>query len=423
MQKTFATKTLTKDKTILTTNRRAEVGTLLSRIVTLFSTLGIVLLNTNYLGTEGQGTASLVNLGILLIVALSNFIGGGALSYLIPRMGAKPTLWPSLIWALVSTIILYIVFQLYNIVPEEYIFLTCALGLIQSLFIYFLQVIVARMSFAHYNLIVGVQSLSAFLSLLLLYAVFGFTNTNSFLVSLFISFGITLIFSVYAAIPIYKHYKNKDVSSSAAFIELLSYGKFVQGGNIFHLLNQRLNFVLLENLAPSGRLLTGIFSLAMYAAEAIWTVAKSLSLVQASTISNSEDEQAHHRLTSSNMKISVGIAFIASMVILAIPEKLYATIFGSEVEGLKLALITLIPAIIANSFSIIYAHYFSGTGRHRYNMYASALGFAGGILSGIILIPEHHLQGAAWSASIAFVLQAVVLSGLYRKKWLQFKSS
>ena len=397
-------------------NRKAEAGTFASRLIILACTLGIVLLNTHYLGTAGQGTASLVNLGILLIVALSNFIGGGALAYLIPRIGTRATFIPSVLWAGVSTLLLYGIFMLYPIVPGEYILYTCLLGLLQSLFIYFLQVLVANMQFTRYNIAVSIQSCTAFLSLLLFFLAAGWNDPMAFIASLGVSFAVTFCVSLVWVLPMVKNDPNVAPGNKKNFLDMFHYGKFVQGGNITHLLNQRLNFVLLENLAPSGRLLTGIFSLAMYAAEATWTIAKSLSLVQYSRISNSGNPDEHHALVRRNVRIALLVAVFASLVIAMVPESLYQWIFGSNVDGLRWTLLLLIPAIVANSFSIIYAHYFSGIGLHRFNMLASGTGLVLGLTVGLLLIPPMGLKGAAIASSIAFVAQAMALHLWYTKE-------
>jgi O-antigen/teichoic acid export membrane protein len=111
----------------------------------------------------------------------------------------------------------------------------------------------------------------------------------------------------------------------------------------------------------------------------------------------------------------MGIACAASAVVFCLPQEFYDFIFQRKIEGLKITLLWLIPGLIANAASIIYAHYFSGTGKQRYNMMASLLGLIAGLGFGIAFIPKWGLAAAAMSTSIAFSVQAIYFFIQYRK--------
>lgn len=384
-----------------------------SRLVIICATLSIVLINTHYLGVEGQGTASLINFGILLIAALSNFIGGGALVYLIPRMSDGSTFWPSVIWASISAFIFYFILNAIDFLPASFILHVCILGFIQSVFGYLSQVSMAKMQAAQYNTGVSVQAVSLAISLAILVIGLEIRSSWSMIYALYISFISALIqFGWYNR----KYIQQAQIKGSLnTGMHLFKLGKFAQGGNILHMLNQRLNLLLLERWALQGLTLTGVFSIALYGAEVIWTVSKSLSADQYSRISNTEDTQMHLLITRKYLVISMGIACAASAVVFCLPQEFYDFIFQRKIEGLKITLLWLIPGLIANAASIIYAHYFSGTGKQRYNMMASLLGLIAGLGFGIAFIPKWGLAAAAMSTSIAFSVQAIYFFIQYRK--------
>jgi O-antigen/teichoic acid export membrane protein len=379
------------------------IGTILTRVLLLLSALTIVLLNTHYLGAEGQGTASLIGLGILLVQAMSNFIGGGAMVFLVPRMREGQAFWPGLLWALISAAIWYLLFHILPVVPGDYVIHACVLGFVQSVYVMLQQVTLARERMREYNIIVSIQAALVACSLLLFFQVFGWLDIHAYITALYVSFGSSVI--CYA-------WSNRAWIGSAektgwsyTWSQLFRLGKFAQGGNILHLLNQRLNFVFLENLRANGRMATGIFSIALYIAEAIWTVSKSLSIIQYSRISNSVNEQEQIRLTMKYLGISMGSVIGCCAVILCIPQGLFTFFFTEDAAELKSALIWLMPGILANGASIIYAHYFSGKGHHRENMIASALGLLLSATLAWILIPSLGIRGAAISTSAAFMVQ------------------
>lgn len=379
-------------------------GTILTRIILMCSAFAVVILNMRNLGAEGQGTAGLIAFGILLVQALSNFIGGGALVYLVPRMQRGESFWPSLTWSVISTILFFGVFNILPVVPSGFIVHACAIGLIQSLHISLQQVTLAQERISSYNGILAMQSALMAVLLFVLFEAFGWVSIYAFITSLYVSHGLTLL--GFIAI-------NRKWIAGGGFRQqretwksLFALGKFAQGGNVLHLLNQRLNLVFLENLWVNGRLATGVYSVALYAAEAIWTVSKSLSIVQYARISNEPDDLAGRSLTLQYLRISLLLVSASCAALVMIPSSWYTTIFTSDASDLKPTLLWLIPGILANGASIIYAHYFSGRGRHRENMIASALGLGLSVILAVWLVPTLGLAGAAISTSAALVIQA-----------------
>jgi O-antigen/teichoic acid export membrane protein len=389
-------------------------GTILTRIVLMCSTLSVVLLNTHYLGTEGQGTASLITLGIMLVLALSQFIGGGAMVYLVPRMAPGKTLLPAAIWAGASAVIWVIVFQFIPLVPQEYIVHACAIGLIQSLYMILQQITLAGERIRLFNGIMAVQAVIVAVCLGAFFFLMEWRHIHAFITALYASslfalLGYTIAnrTSVRAALSAW------DIT---AWKELFRLGKFAQGGNILHLLNQRLNVVFLEHLWHTGRSAVGVMSIALYFAEAIWTVSKSLSVIQYARIANMADDSDQRRLTGHYMKVSLAAVAAGSLALWLVPESWLLVLFTDRADELKPALLWLIPGILANGASIIYAHYFSGRGLHRENMIASGLGLLLSAGAAIILIPSLGIRGASISTSLAFVTQCAWFAVRYRSK-------
>ncbi|MDP4292695.1 MAG: hypothetical protein Q8908_16565, partial [Bacteroidota bacterium] len=75
------------------------IGTSVGKLITALAGFGIVVINAHYIGAAGVGTISLILLGITFINLISNFIGGPAIVYLMPRFDAFRLLVPSYMWA------------------------------------------------------------------------------------------------------------------------------------------------------------------------------------------------------------------------------------------------------------------------------------------------------------------------------------
>ena len=109
------------------------LGTAGARLINALLGFSILIVNTNKLGTEGVGTIGLIILSITIILLLNNFVGGGALIYLIPRIDLFKLFIPSYIWAVFSAISGTYILKFLNLIPVEYTCHILLLSLIQSL--------------------------------------------------------------------------------------------------------------------------------------------------------------------------------------------------------------------------------------------------------------------------------------------------
>lgn len=382
-------------------------SSLVSRLLVMMLTLAVVVMNTNILGDEGQGTAALIQLGILLLVSLTNFIAGGAVVYLTPRFAPRSLLLPAYLWSVIVCVLFYPLLKWSAIVPEAHVLDVCILGLMQALFTFHLQISMGRERIRRFNLIVGLQAFVLAGALAILFFIEQQQSITSYITALYLSFGITLLLSVTASLRYLR--TPTDLNFFAALRELWQYGRFAQAGNILQLLNYRSNLYLLERLLTSGRGAVGVFSIGLYAGEAVWSIGKSLSLVQYARISNSTDAAYNKRLTIHFLYLSGVSAMMLTLVMLVIPESVYLAIFGADMVGLYAVLCWIAPGIVANSLSMIIAHHFSGTGRHSRNTLSSALGLCAMLGSGIPLILALGLSGAAIAASTGYIAQLTAL--------------
>jgi O-antigen/teichoic acid export membrane protein len=89
-------------------------------------------------------------------------------------------------------------------------------------------------------------------------------------------------------------------------------------------------------------------------------------------------------------------------------------VFSSEFADIKLVIYSLAPAIIALAANTIFSHYFSGTGRPKFNLYASLFGLAVAIPALLSLVPLYGFVGAGISTSIAYTVAVVYQWFIFR---------
>ena len=389
--------------------KKVEFLSILNRAFGMISALLLVLMNLHYVHVEGQGTIALINFGILIVATLSQFIGGGALIYLIPRMGENKIALPSIIWIVISA---SITFVLLLALGAPFIGFTLLLGTLQSLFVLQQMILLGKEKIGSYQILLFTQSVSS----LFFVACFYFTTDwgiMAFISGQLLSFIVTASVGFYHTPHVWK--KMRFDLSKNDLQQTAKLGGYAQLGNIFHLGNQRSYLYFLENLGAEGKVFTGVFSVLMYVAEALWSVVKSLSSILASRVAQSSNFSEHLLLTKRYLVLGVTTTVFGTLCFLIVPNSWLAPFVDFDIAFIKEGFFFLIPGIVANTITVSFAHLFSGRGLHQYNFYSALTGFTVAIICSSLLIPTDYLNGACIAASAAFIAQSLVQILLFVK--------
>jgi len=382
--------------------KKVEFLSILNRAFGMISALLLVLLNLHFVHVEGQGTIALINFGILIVATLSQFIGGGALIYLIPRIGENKIALPSIIWIAISACLTFV---LLLALGAPFIGFTLLLGTLQSLFVLQQMILLGKEKIGSYQILLFTQSISS----LFFVACFYFTTDwgiMAFISGQLLSFIFTASVGFYHTPQVWK--KMRFDLSKNDLQQTAKLGGYAQLGNIFHLGNQRSYLYFLENLGAEGKIFTGVFSVLMYVAEALWSVVKSLSSILASRVAQSSNFSEHLLLTKRYLVLGVTTTVFGTICFLLVPNSWLSPFVDFDIAFIKEGFFFLIPGIVANTITVSFAHLFSGRGLHQYNFYSALTGFAVAIICSSLLIPTDYLNGACIAASAAFLAQSLV---------------
>ncbi len=389
--------------------KRVEFLSILNRVFGLISALILVLMNLHFVHVEGQGTIALINFGILILATLSQFIGGGALIYLIPRIGEHKIALPSLLWIAISACLTFVLLLLLG---APFIGFTLLLGTLQAIFVLQQMILLGKEKIESYQVLLFTQSVSSLIFVACFYlatdwGVFAFVSGQVLSFILTASVGFFLTAHVWKSMS-FGLTKN-DLQQTAKL------GGYAQLGNIFHLGNQRSYLYFLENSSAEGKVFAGVFSILMYVAEALWSVVKSLSSILASRVAQTSNFTEHISLTRRYLIIGIPTTTFGTFCFLLVPNNWLAVFVDYDIAFLKEGFFFLVPGIIANAATVSFAHLFSGKGLHQYNFYSAVSGFSVAICLSIFLIPSNNINGACLAASAAFCAQCLVQVFLYFK--------
>lgn len=381
---------------------RPIAGTIATRTFIVLMNLGVVMLAGHRMGAEGLGDISLVLLGITFIMLVNNVVGGGAIVYLLPRHGLKGLLLPSYGWAFFTAIIALVAVHRMELVPRGTEFHVVILAFIHSIHSIHLSVLLGKQKIAQINFLQVIQAAVLLGVFLLLVSGSPRPSLMDYVVASYYSFiiaviGSSILVSLLKFPPKYGH--------TPVLRSMLKHGGSIQMANFLQLLNYRLAYYLIERFQGVAAL--GIYSVGNQLAESAWLGPKSLGAVLYGRISNTENADQNKQLAITAVKLAIGMALAVILVIILVPDGIYQWLFGEEITGITQLVLLLAPGILAMAASQAFSHYFSGVGRNMHNAIGSGLGVIITLLLGMLLIPAYGMDGAAMTASAAYVVNTI----------------
>lgn len=397
---------------------RKIIGTSGSRILNAISSIVLLWMATNYLGTDAWGTAGLILLDISLLILVADIITNPIIFFAGKRnprqLQNQAFKWLLLI--LISSILLFGLLFLvlpklyYTIVPKGYGWHIIALAGLNSLFNINQYMLLGREKIKSFNILFILQFSVTLIFMAIFIFGFNIRDEKAYVYALYFSFLFTLIpgYSI-----VFLHFRKMDeTKQKASFNELFNFGSMTQLSSIVHTLNKRLGFYVIRNFIGLSQL--GVYHSGTQVTEGMRLIGQSIALVQISSIANRDDKKYATELSLQLLKFSVIVTLLAVLFLVMLPESFFAFVFSKSFSGMKQVIFSLGIGVVALSANTIFSHYFAGTGRPKYNLYASLVGLCVTIPALFILIPVFGVLGAGLAASMAYIATATY-------QWFVFK--
>ena len=382
-----------------------------SRLVLLVATMGTVLLNTHYLGSEGMGRVALLQFGLLLVTGMAGFVAAGAVVYVRRSHKPKDLRGVAYLWCVFSSIAAASLGVKIGVFPEEWLYAAGGLGFLQSIVIFHSQLLIASGRIKQNNYLQIIQTSTLLLAVIIAYLVIDLDTPEGFALALLGALAITLLFSIITLWGSWDESPTVKSNVGDARKLLFVHGTQAQTGSILQLFTNRANLSLLFQ-AMGNNAGAGVYSVVYYGVEAVWTIARAIAPMVNNEVAKASVRSERMAITSGYLKKT--IAFTLPLVVLAylIPESVYAWVFG--IDGVSAPLRLLAPGMIAGAVSSILAHHLSGVGLHKWNAITSGLGLAVLLIVGVFVVPIKSVEDAAIAASCAYVAQACGLFFAWR---------
>ena len=393
------------------------LGTGATRAVNVMTQLATLIMGTKFLGAVEWGTAFIAQTDITFLLIGIELIAGSGLVYFTPRKKFSTLMTISYGWIAIVMLFYILLFNLlhlfpwvYNIIPQHYSTLILVMTFVYSLHEFNLNHFLGKGKVATYNWLFLTQILTQVTMMAVFIFVLDLRTAKALLYSQLCGYTLATFVGWILLFPNLKREGNESWRSS--FKEMLHYGAFMQLSTLVSTMNKRLSLYLLKTHCDERSL--GVYASGTQVTEGVNIVGQSIGLVAFSSLSNTDKEERSTQLTLRFMKIAILLTFTALFVICLLPEAFFEWLFSGEFAGIRTVILLMAPGIVFFSAHTVLANYFSGTGKPKYNLYASLIGLSVTLVSAFILIPMLGIRGAAITTTLAY-------AALFAYHWIVFQ--
>lgn len=396
------------------------LGTGATRILNILINFANMMFGAKILGAAEWGIGYMVVVDTTLLLIGVELLAGSGLVYFTPRKKLSTLMLISYTWIIIAITVYALAFWILsyfpdtfdNIVPQGYAKITLLMVLIYSFHNFNLNIFLGKEKVHLYNWVFSIQIVTQIIVMCLLLFVFHITDAHAFIYSLLSGYSIATIVGFLFLLPMVKNEGFDPIKDTAK--EMFNYGAVIQLSTLVSTLNKRLSMFLLKR--HCGNEQVGVYSSGTQIAEGVKIIGNSLALVQFSTLSNMSDRKDAVKLTLRFIKLAVVFTILALAFIVILPTSFYEWILSKEFSEIKHVMIYMAPGIVFLAGHTILAHYFSGTGQPKYNLYASLTGLCFTIPSTLLLVRPFGIIGAAISSSITFAASFTYHWIIFRKQ-------
>ena len=393
------------------------LGTGAARAVNVLTQLATLIMGTRYLGAAEWGKAFIAQTDITFLLIGIELIAGSGLVYFTPRKKTATLMKISYGWIAFVMLVYLLLFNIlhffpnfyHTIVPEGYAWLVLLMTFIYSFHEFNLNHFLGKEKVATYNWLFLIQILTQVSMMAVLIFALNIRTAKALLYSQLCGYSLTTLIGWALLFPTLKRESHDPLKSS--FKELFHYGAFMQLSTLVSTLNKRLSLYLLKTHCDEKSI--GVYASGTQVTEGVNIVGYSIGLVEFSALSNTENNKRASQLTLRFMKIAILLTFSALLVICLLPTDFFELLFSEEFADIRPVILLMAPGIVFFSAHTILANYFSGTGKPKYNLYASLIGLSVTLVSAFVLIPMLGIRGAAITTTLTYTT-------LFVYQWIVF---
>ena len=193
----------------------------------------------------------------------------------------------------------------------------------------------------------------------------------------------------------------------ALIARVVRHGIRIHAGYIAYILLLRSDVFLVN--AVLGTREVGIYSLSVFVAQMVWTVAQPLATA-ALPLQTTTDVEEAGRVTLRTTRLCLVVAGALSVLVAATMWVVLPIVYGRDFAGAYLPLVALLPGVCALSVVRPMWNLLLREGRPRRITVAAFAAFALNAALNLALLPAIGLVGASLASSVSYILLALLLA-------------
>lgn len=378
------------------------LSTVFSKVFTAGIGFIVVIITARALGAAVRGDIALLLLNISIIGLFQGIFNGSVLIYLTPKFSFIKLFFLTNLLSLGFAIGLPYLMVAVNLLEANQVNTLIILTTLQGFLTTSQSLLLGKEKIQQFNLLEIIKSSVLLISIIYFFWSMNDISLESVIYGYALSYIIPLVFSFFQILKYFKSEPIENKEEKSMLSSLLKYGCEIQINNISHMINYRFCFYIIEKW--KGKDALGIFSIALSLCEVVWIIAKSISTFQYSKIVNTTDPESQRILTIHSLQLSLLATIPPLVILLVLPDSLFAFIFGDEFGSIRTVLFSLSLGVIFLSIFTILNHYFSGIGKNKPNIIGSFIGNIVVISLCLLLIPTWGNIGAGIATSATYLV-------------------
>lgn len=406
------------------------LGTGAARAVNVLTQLATLIMGTKFLGAAEWGKAFIAQTDITFLLIGIEVIAGSGLVYFTPRKKLSTLMLICYSWIAFAMLVYMALFYVlhfnpsffYRIVPHTYPTVILAATFLYALHEFNLNHFLGKGKVNIFNWLFLIQILTQVSVMAVLIFALDLRSGKALIYSQLCGYTLATLVGWALMLPSLKH-EEQDLKSGSPLIsksserrntfkEMLHYGALLQLSNLVATLNKRLSLYLLNKHCDEKPV--GVFATGAQITEGVNIISHSIGLVELSVLSNTEQVQRSKQLTLRFTKLAILLTLTAMSVICLLPTTFFEWLFSGEFSDIRSVILLMAPGVIFFSAHTVMANFFSGTGRPKYNLYASLIGLSVTMVAAFLLIPRIGILGAAITTSLTYL-------ALFVYQWMVFR--
>lgn len=360
----------------------------------------VLIISSRYLGVSSRGEISIFVLNITIIQVINEIYTGYSLIYFIPRFDLKKLFISGIIYTLIFCSLSNIIIVFLNKQVSGYEWLGYLVSFMVIVNTFNCVLILGKEKIKTYNLLSFIQPFILLVALAFYISVLKVFTFEAYIFPLLISFAVALAISLYNV--------SKFITGAGLktfeLKPLLVNGAISQAGILMYIFCNRYSYYLLPDRAG-----VGLYASASSLMEAVLIIGNAISPVLAARLANSGNTKDNIGMAVSLSKVAFAFSLLAVAVVFLLPDRFFMYMLGRGFAGIKNIMLLYSPGILMVSCFIIISCYFSALGKQKLVLLCNACGFVFTLIAAPFLIGNYGVQGAAYTANIAYCIIAVAM--------------